>query len=253
MRTSELLRAAGFAHGFFTRVGGVSAPPWDTLSFSVAAGDSAEAVRENRARAAHALGVDAARLYYASQVHGTESLVLAGTEDPDDVVRRVADITASRTAGVACGVRSADCVPILLADPRTGAVVAVHSGWRGTVLRAALAGLDTLESLGARRSDVLAAIGPHIEACCFEVGAQVGKDLVACSSASAPITRRDEALAKVWIDLRSIVRAQLETAGVAPSAIDDVRGCTVHEHGLYHSFRRDGAESGRLLSAIVAR
>ena len=253
LRTSERLRAEGFAHGFFTRVGGVSAPPWDTLSFTIAAGDEPEAVQENRARAAHALGVEAGRLYYASQVHGTACVVLDGSEDADEVVRRVADLTASRTSGVACGVRSADCVPILLADRHTGAVVAIHSGWRGTVLRASLAGLAVLAGLGARPSDVIAAIGPHLEGCCFEVGLDVAAALAACSGARTPVVRRDEALGKAWVDLRSIVRAQLVSGGVAREAIDDVAGCTVHEPALYHSFRRDGGASGRLLSAIVAR
>lgn len=253
LRTSPRLAAEGFAHGFFTRVGGVSAPPWDTLSFTIGAGDAPEAVQENRARAAKALGVDAARLYYPSQVHGTACVVLDGSEDPDEVVRRVADLTASRAPGVGCAVRSADCVPILLADRRTGAVVAVHSGWRGTVLRASLAGLAVLERLGARPADVIAAIGPHLEECCFEVGLDVAIQLAACSNAPTPIVRRDEERGKAWVDLRAIVRAQLESGGVAREAIDDVPGCTKHEPALYHSFRRDGAASGRLLSAIVAR
>jgi len=87
------------------------------------------------------------RLYFLSQVHGVDASVLDGTEDRDEVVLRVGDITASKIPGVACGVRSADCVPILLGDRRSGVVVAVHSGWRGTVANAARASVTLLRAL----------------------------------------------------------------------------------------------------------
>src|SRR4051812_30129301 len=105
-----ILGSAGFRHAFFTREGGVSLPPWDTLSFAVSVGDDAAAVRENFARAARHLGVDADRLFVLSQVHGTAHRVLGRGDDRDAVVRCEGDITISREEGVACGVRSADCV-----------------------------------------------------------------------------------------------------------------------------------------------
>jgi hypothetical protein len=245
---STLLTGAGFPHAFFTRRGGVSVPPWDTLSFAVSVGDDPAAVRENFARAARSLGVDAARVYVLSQVHGTAAQTLTGDEDRDEVILRVGDVTVSRVAGVACGVRSADCVPVLLGDRATGAVAAIHSGWRGTVANATAAGVAALRALAGGRGDLAAAIGPHIERCCFEVGDDVAAQLAGCSGLGAGVVSRAEG--KVRVDLRSIVRAQLEAEGV--TAIDDVRGCSVCEPERFHSYRRDGARSGRMLSAIVA-
>jgi hypothetical protein len=247
--TADLLTAEGFRHAFFSRLGGVSGPPWDSLNVAASTGDSLESVRENIRRCALALGVPAARLYFLSQVHGIDVQVLDGTEDREEVVRLVGDITASRVPGVACGVRSADCVPILLGDLRSGAVVAVHSGWRGTVANAAAAGVAALRSLG-EKPEIVAAIGPHIERCCFEVGDDVAATLAGASALGESVVDRSQKQPR--IDLRRIVRAQLEAAGVATTRVEDVPGCTVCD-ARYFSYRRDGARSGRLLSAIVCR
>ncbi|WP_437676477.1 peptidoglycan editing factor PgeF [Sorangium sp. So ce131] len=249
---SPLLAAAGFSHAFFTRRGGVSAPPWDTLSFAVALGDDPAAVRQNLERAARRLGIPAARLYYLSQVHGVAARVLAGDEDRDDVVREVGDITLSRANGVGCGVRSADCAPILVADRRSGAVAAVHSGWRGTVLRVVVEAVRALRSLAGAGAELVAAIGPHIEACCFEIGEDVAADLAACSSAGGAAIVRGASGPRPRADIRRILRAQLAEAGLDHGAIDDVRGCTACDPARFFSYRRDGQRSGRLLSAIVA-
>lgn len=245
---SPLLAQSGFAHAFFTRAGGVSQPPWDTLNFATATGDDPAAVRENFARAAQLLGVAAPRLYVVSQVHGVAAQVIRGDEDRDELMRAVGDITLSRAPGVACGVRTADCVPILIADRTSGAVAAIHSGWQGTVVNAAAAGVRALRELIGDRGDLIAAIGPHIEACCFEVGPDVAAELAACSSLGEAAVIPG---AKAHVNLRAIVRAQLEAEGIAATAIDDVHGCTVGDRERFHSFRRDGKASGRLLSAIV--
>ncbi|KYF68394.1 peptidoglycan editing factor PgeF [Sorangium cellulosum] len=249
---SPLLAAAGFSHAFFTRRGGVSAPPWDTLSFAVALGDDPAAVRENLERAARRLGIPAARLYYLSQVHGVAARVLTGDEDRDDVVREVGDVTLSRAAGVGCGVRSADCAPILLADRRSGAVAAVHSGWRGTALRVVVEAARALRSLAGPDADLVAAIGPHIEACCFEVGDDVAAELAACSAAGGSVVVRGASRARPHVDVRSILKAQLAEVGLDAARVDDVRGCTACDPARFFSYRRDGQRSGRLLSAIIA-
>jgi hypothetical protein len=229
----------------------------------MAQGDDPAAVRENRTRAAARLGVPERALYYLSQVHGIDAVVLSGTEDPDEVVRRIGDITLSSTPGVACGVRSADCVPVLLAARDTGSVAAVHSGWKGTVARAAVAGAERLRALGGG-ADMVAAIGPCISVCCFEVGEDVAAQLAQASSAgeaalswgppSEAARRRSGSSAPTRrVDLRKIVRAQLIESGVPDASIEDVPGCTVCDAARFHSYRRDGERSGRLLSAIVAR
>lgn len=259
---SPLLLASGFCHAFFTRLGGVSRPPWDSLNFSAGVGDDPAAVAENLRRAEGFLKVAPGRLYFLSQVHGSDYRVLEGTEGWEEVVQSVGDITLSHTAGVGCGIRTADCVPVLLADKKSGAVAAVHSGWRGTAARVAMTGVRALrELIGAGGGELIAAVGPHIEACCFEVGEDVARELAGASTAGeSAVLRGSKALCedappegKPRVDLRRIVRAQLEEAGIEPGSIDDVRGCTVCDKERFHSFRRDRDRSGRLLSAVVAR
>jgi polyphenol oxidase len=257
--TSALLDEAGFAHAFFTRHGGVSAPPWDSLSFAVSTGDDPAAVRENFARAARALGLPPeARVYVLRQVHRTAARAVKGDEPWDEVARSEGDIVLTggaqaRAGRAAVGVLLADCVPVLLADRRSGAVAAIHSGWRGTAANAARAGVSALRALASDPGDLLAAIGPHIEGCCFEVGPDVAEVLARASRADASAVLPGE---RPRVDLRCIVRAQLEAEGLDPEAIDDVRGCSVctrEPDGAprFHSFRRDGTRSGRLLSAIL--
>lgn len=222
---SPLLARHGFAHGFFLRSVG---PDWH--------------------EACDQLGVARERLFLVSQVHGRAVEFAVEGEDARAFAKREADAVATRRSGFACGTRVADCVPILLADPSTGAVAAVHSGWRGTVLGVALAAVDVLRQDGAG-SSLVAAIGPHIEACCFEVGDEVAEEIAACvPSGAAAIDRRR---AKPHVDLRRIIAEQLESVGV--TAIDHVPGCTRCDAARFHSFRRDGAASGRMLGAIVAR
>ncbi|MEO7332254.1 MAG: peptidoglycan editing factor PgeF [Minicystis sp.] len=251
--TSALLLEKGFRHAFFTREGGVSLPPWDSLSFVVATGDDPAVVLENRRRAARTLGVPVEKLYYLSQVHGTVARLLTGEEPWDEVLRSPGDITVSRTPGVGCAVRSADCVTVLLGEVESGAVAAIHSGWKGTVVNAVNAGVCALrEAIGSpARSEIVAAVGPHIERCCFEVGDDVAAQLAACSPLGEGAVLRGGAKARV--DLRRIIHAQLEAAGIAASAIDDVPGCTVCDSGRFFSYRRDGQVGGRLLSAIAVR
>ena len=248
---SPLLRAAGFTHAFFTRMGGVSKFPLDSLNVAArSTGDDPAAVQENFTRCATALGVGLDKLFVLSQVHGTHAVVLTGLEDREEVLLREGDITASNVSGVACGVRSADCVCILLGDRLTGAVTAVHSGWVGTVANVVGAGVQTLRKLSPS-ANIVAAIGPHIEQCCFEVDDDVAERLANASSLGPSVV--DRSRKKPHVNLRRIVRAQLVAAGVDDACIDDVHGCTMCNRERYFSFRRDAKNSGRLLAAIVAR
>jgi YfiH family protein len=213
---SKLLASQGFAHAFPTR---------DTTDAELYA----------------LLGAD--RIVQVKQVHGGRAVgAYASPETEADA------IVAHRPDSVAVGVRVADCVPLLLADPRSGDVAAVHAGWRGVVAEVVPAAISVL---GGR--PLVAAIGPCIGACCFEVGRDVAEQIVrACDSASASIVVRAEGL-KAYVDLRAAVRAQLLARGVAGGDIEDVLGCTKHEPERFHSYRRDGAGSGRMLAAIATR
>ena len=248
--TSALLAEAGFRHAFFTRRGGVSEGPYATLNFSRAVGDDAERVARNVALAADALGVAAGRVYYLSQVHGNVTHVLDGTETPESVIALEGDALVSRTAGVACGVRSADCVPILVADRTSGTVAAIHAGWRGVVRGVVESGVAALRATAGGAGDLVAAIGPHIRVGAFEVSDDVAEELAAASPVAGVVERGG---AKPHVSLVRIVRAKLEAAGLQASAVDDVGGCSVTEPERFFSFRRDGKVGGRHLSAIVPR
>ena len=244
---SALLRGAGFRHAFFTRKGGVSTGAYSSLSFSVAAGDSEANVNLNLERAAAELGVASKRIHFLSQVHGQVAHTLSGTEVQTELIFREGDALVSRAPGLACAVRSADCVPILLADRRSGAVAAVHAGWRGAVNGVLSRAIDALRAI-AQDPSLIAAIGPHISLGAFEVSEDVAETLL---SASRDPLIVDRSRPKPHVDLRRMLRAELHAQGLAHSAIDDVWGCTVSEPERFFSFRRDGKVSGRHLSAIV--
>lgn len=247
---SPLLSGAGFVHAFFTRQGGVSSGAHGSLNLSHAVGDAAEAVAENRRRAARRLGVEVDRLLVPRQVHGRGVVVAGSGDDADAVAAREGDAVVSDAAGLACAVRTADCVPILIGDRETRRVAAVHAGWRGVVGRIVEATLGVMLARGCRPEHLIAAIGPHISADAFEVGEDVGRQLAEASDARGSVIASGEG--KSHADLEAILRAQLAALGVRPSNIDSIGGCTVGEPERYFSYRRDGSQSGRQLSAIVS-
>lgn len=232
------------------RTGGVSQGPFDSLNFSISVGDSPENVEQNLAIAARHLGVDRSRILFLDQVHGTIIRVFNAQTSHEQAHALEGDAVASRDPLVACAVRNADCAPVLLADRASGAVVAVHSGWKGTQQNIVAEAVRWLRSQNDK-ADVVAAVGPHIEACCFEVGPEVAEALAKASA--APDVSRMGPRGRPHVDLRAILHAQLLDAGVRPDAIDHVRGCTVCDADRFFSYRRDGQRSGRMLSAIVPR
>ncbi len=248
---SALLREAGFRHAFFTRNGGVSEGAYRSLSFSIAAGDDARHVSQNLERAATALGVPSERIHFLSQVHGRATHTLSGDERQAELIRVEGDALTSRAPGLACAVRSADCVPMLLADRKSGAVAAAHAGWRGAVQGIVSSAVAALRAL-VPDPDLIAAIGPHISLAAFEVSEEVAQTLLAASR-DPNIVERGQAPDphQPHVDLRRMLRAELLGLGVASDCIDDVWGCTMLEPARFFSFRRDGKASGRHLSAIV--
>jgi YfiH family protein len=244
---SPPLARAGFRHAFFTRRGGHTPPPFDSLHFG-GTGHDAGTLAANIGVAGQFLAIDPARLYVVTQVHGRTVRFVQGNEDRANVLGCSADVVATATPGVACGVKVADCVPILVADRKTGAVAAVHSGWQGTavdVVGSAVAALRAWIGDG----DFMAAVGPHIEVCCFEVGEDVAAKLEACAP-GVNVARRGRG-PRPYVDLRAIVHHQLRAVGIED--IDDVRGCTRCDADRFFSYRRDRETSGRQLAAIVAR
>jgi polyphenol oxidase len=247
---SELLSRAGFTHGFFTRRGGVSSGAFGTLNMSFDVGDRPEDVAENRRRVARALGVAEERLCVPRQVHGHDVVVLDGRASSTEVAKVPADAVVAEAAGFACGVRTADCVPLLIGCLETRRVAAVHAGWRGVVQGAARVAVEALGARGSRPAELLVAIGPHISVAAFEVGDEVAGALGAASDAAGAI--RTSEGQKPHAALGSILTAQLVALGVPNAHIEQLPRCTFTDGAEFFSYRRDGKHSGRQLSAIVS-
>ena len=233
----------GFPHGFSTRSGGVSPAPWDSLNLGGAVGDEPSRVAENWSRLEVATGLRFARV---RQVHGARVVTAAAPCGPGDE----ADAVVSRTAGVAACIAVADCVPVLIADPASGAVAAVHAGWRGTVARAAVAAVEALATQGGSRpSDLLAAIGPSIGPCCYEVSPELADRFEAAFGPGVVDRRRSAPRLDLW---EANARA-LSAAGILPDRIDRLQRCTSCERPLFFSHRRDGGATGRQVAWIAPR
>ena len=241
---------AGFRHGFTTRAGGVSAPPFDSLNLGWKWGDTGEDVAENHRRLLSVSG--AAVMHRASQVHGTHILRVSGSDDPAAVAAQQADGLASDEPGLGLSVHVADCTPILMACPETGACAALHAGWRGTVAGMASAGVQAMVSgFGCRPRDLRVALGPCIGPCCFEVGPEVVEAFRAERAAKVGVILSPPGK-KAHIDLRRFQRAQLEAAGVPSENIGASTDCTFCDPaGRFFSFRRAGRATGQLVGFIV--
>jgi YfiH family protein len=238
------LARAGFPHGFSTRAGGVSREPFASLNFG--AGDEPAHVAENVRRFARAARFEAEGLRQVTQVHGAR-VVNAGAMEDSPSARAEADALFLAPGGPsharAVGIRVADCVPILVASKDRGEVAAIHAGWRGVAARVIEAALAELKG-----KDLVAAVGPCIGPCCFEVGAEGVPQILASAGGEPAIVARREG-EKAYLDLRRAVRRQLERGGVAD--VEDVPGCTRCDGERFFSFRRDGQRSGRHLAAIA--
>lgn len=253
---SRLLSDLGFKHGFTTRAGGVSEPPFDTLDFAILR--TPELRRENERRLGEVVGFDGPKLHHARQVHGREVVVADGNVEAMLGVEADA-IIAEPNTDRPVAVRVADCGPVLLADPKSGRVAAVHAGWPGVVAGVVPAAIERL--VGAEGAGnvggFVAAVGPCIGACCFEVGDDVCAKIVSASS-DVVVVRREVERQKAWVDLRRAIRIQLLEAGLTDGSIDDVPGngsesCTRCNPTSFYSYRRDGDASGRQLGVIVPR
>ena len=159
---------AGIPHGFFTRVGGVSRGPFESLNCSMTSGDDATALRENRARVARVVGVAPAALLGLTQRHGTRCVLVDKSWIPG--AGPVGDAMATRLPGVGLGIITADCAPVLLADPERGIVGAIHAGWRGALAGVLESMVETMQAQGAARAALRCVIGPCIGPASYEVG-----------------------------------------------------------------------------------
>lgn len=238
-------------HGFFTREGGVSSGRFASLNCSLSGRDDPDAVRENRARAAAALGLPPTALVGLTQVHG---IAVAELREPwPDDARPQADAMVTDRPGLLLGIVTGDCAPVLFADARAGVVGAAHAGWRGAVAGVIEATLAAMERLGARRADVVAAIGPCIAQRSYEVGPDLRDAVLARSAEDARFLAEGAREDRWWFDLPGYCLARLTAAGVMKAGW--IGRDTLAEEGHFFSHRRatlaGGGPIGHQLSAIA--
>jgi len=186
------------------------------------------------------------------QVHGAavvEATACRDAREPPD-----ADAIVSTLPGLAVAVVTADCVPVLLAAPAGTAVSAVHAGWRGLAAGVVTAAVEALvQASGASAPELVAAIGPHIGPCCYEVDEPVLEALERTNGRAARAAARPARPGHAHLDLGSLVRAALFNAGLDAAAVGGAAGiCTFCNSELFHSYRRDGSRAGRLLHHVTA-
>jgi YfiH family protein len=236
------------AHGVSTRAGGVSEGPYASLNLGASVGDDPERVDENRARLAGALGFEADRLVTTPQVHG-DGVMVIDDSNADQALTTRADILLTTQAGHLLMQRFADCVPLLFWHRSARAVAVAHAGWRGTALGVAARTVAALwEHAGAEPSKLLAAIGPSIGPCCFEVGAEVVAQFPRADGAM-----RMGARGRPHLDLWELNRRSLVEAGVPPERVEVARICTRCRPETFFSHRALGYPAGRFGGAIGLR
>jgi len=283
LQAASLARVPWLVHGFSTRPGGVSELNGEhVLNLSFTDWDQQENVAENRKRFVAALSGTAAT--NAKNGAAAEMNLVALKQIHSDVIHPFAappketcngDASITDQPGILLAVQTADCVPILLVDPKQRAVAAVHAGWRGTLARIVAKTVGQMQlHFASNPVDLLAAIGPSIGGCCYEVGAEVATQFMSQFADAADyfdeLRTGDEPNPLQWLnrmppghqpppknvllDLRKANRAQLLAAGLIHANITVSDLCTACRRDLFFSYRKEGAATGRMLSAIgIAR
>jgi YfiH family protein len=232
--TSPLLSAVpGVRHAFFSRDGGVSDGIYDSLNGGIGSKDDPERVAENRRRMAAAMGVKPDHLLSAFQIHSPD---VAVAEVPwDNASRPRVDAIVSRIEGLAIGVSTADCGPVLMVDPAARVIGAAHAGWKGALTGVLESTIKAMEKLGADRDAMVAAIGPLIRQPSYEVGAEFVERFIDADAEFArfflPASRENHSL----FDLGGFIRMRLEAAGIP--VIDDL-GIDTYADARFFSYRR---------------
>jgi YfiH family protein len=223
-----------------TRHGGVSPFPYHSLNIGYYTDDDQRNIRENRDRLFGSLGISESQVASSHQVHGDQILL---AEAPGRYEGYDALIT--NRPGVFVAVTIADCTPILICDPVSRAVAAIHAGWKGTVARIVEKTLETMSRhFGTAPRDCLAYVGACIDECSYEVGEEVGKQF------DAPFARFDQASGKYFVDLKAANAAQLEGAGFSRENIEISPFSTVLHNEDYFSHRKEKGVTGRMTAVI---
>ncbi len=245
----EAFNRNGIRHGFFTRRGGVSNGLYGDLNTGTGSRDDPASVAENRARIARSLGVEPARLVTVYQVHSPDVVTVTA---PFAGERPKADAMVTAMPGIALGVLTADCGPVLFADAEAGVIGAAHAGWRGAVGGVLENTVAAMEALGAARGRIAAVLGPTIARASYEVGADFRDTVAALSPSNDGFFSPSVRDGHFMFDLPAYIAGRLRLAGVDAA---DTALCTYGDEERFFSFRRTThrgePDYGRQMSAIV--
>jgi YfiH family protein len=244
------LALPGIRHAFFTREGGVSTGLYASLNGGLGSSDDQARVRENRRRMTERLGLPPEALVSLYQLHSAAVLTV---ERPWGSDRPKADAMVTKVPGVALGISTADCGPVLFADAGAQVIGAAHAGWRGALSGIIEATVASMETLGARRERIVAALGPMIRQDAYEVGPEVAAAFRADDPANERLFRPAARNGHAMFDLPGYIGARLRRAGLARFV--DVGLCTYSDERRFYSYRRAThrreQDYGRLISAIA--
>ncbi len=250
LTSSALGSTPKLRHGFFTRAGGVSRGAFAALNCGLGSRDKPDAVRENRRRAMAKLDHSYDDLSTLCQVHSAEVVTLDRAISPD--ARPEADALVTKERGLVLGILTADCAPLLFADPEAGVIGAAHAGWRGALDGVAEATLDAMERLGGKRKQIRAAVGPCIAQASYEVGPEFQARFLEQDPENAAYFEPGVA-DRLHFDLKGYVGDRLARAGLAEVSVEPADTCA--EELRFFSYRRackqGDRDFGTLLSAIV--
>ncbi|WP_120501713.1 peptidoglycan editing factor PgeF [Roseovarius sp. EL26] len=248
--TLEILTSDSLAplrHGFFTRKGGASSGVFAGLNCGQGSSDQDDIVTVNRARVAAAMGVELSNLTTLYQVHSATVEVI----DAPLTNRPKADAMVTATPGLTLGILTADCQPVLFADPQAGVIGAAHAGWRGAVDGVLEATIDAMETLGAKRDQITAVIGPSISQAAYEVGPEFFETFIDNDPQNSRFFTNGKN-GHYQFDLTGFGLHRLRESGVAHA--EWIRHCTYSDPDRFYSYRRathaKEADYGRLISAI---
>lgn len=247
-------RAGGVAHGFSTRLGGVSQGVWTGLNLGYNRGDDPDHVRENARLFCTAIGADCHGLVKTRQVHRDHIQPVTAADKGRDIIAPApweTDGLITDVPGLCLTVFCADCVPVLLYDPVRRCIAAVHSGWRGTALSiAARAAKQMVTDYGCDPGTILAAVGPAISKCCFETHTDVPEAMTATLGNLATPFLEPLENGKFRVDLKGIIQTTLLHAGLDPAHIFVSDHCTACRPDLYWSHRLLGDRRGSMAAMI---
>jgi polyphenol oxidase len=236
---------------FVTRCeGGVSNGRYAALNLSTRVGDNPEHVQENRSRLKDALGIPQDHIFFPDQCH-TDRIREIGELTPQDELKETDGLITSEKGLCLC-ILTADCVPVLLYDPKQRAIAALHAGWRGTYKRIVCRAVERMvKTYGSNPEHILACIGPAISQECYEVGEDVSGHFRFLFSDHPEVVRKSSQNGKDHIDLKESNSILLQRSGIKSNHIEISPVCTYSSSAQYFSARRDGIESGRFASGIM--